>query len=141
MKDIGQHYQSLLDKELDSLERERRKEYEHLFDDLVRQGMVRKDIHIEQALALEGEFMLRFTTYAITKYKQLNISPEVDMNMLEKMFRNAINSFFGRSLQRMLGVINNVRGSIPASYAQEFLEKIKLKALQSFEITKFIEEK
>ena len=141
MKDIGQHYQSLLDKELDSLERERRKEYEYLFDDLVRRGMVRKDIHIEQALELEGEFMLRFTTYAIAKYKQLNISPEVDMNMLEKMFRNAINSFFGRSLQRMLGIVNNVRGSIPASYAQEFLEKIKSKALQSFEITKFIEEK
>ena len=141
MKDIGQHYQSLLDKELDSLERERRKEYEYLFDDLVRQGMVRKDIHIEQALALEGEFMLRFTIYAITKYKQLNISPEVDMNMLEKMFRNAINSFFGRSLQRMLGIVNNVRGSIPASYAQEFLEKIKSKALQSFEITKFVKER
>ena len=141
MQDIGQHYQSLLDKELNSIERERRKEYEHLFDDLVSQGMVRKDIHIEQALTLEGEFMLRFTTYAIAKYKQLNISPEADMNMLEKMLRNAINSFFGRSLQRMLGIVNNVRGSIPASYAQEFLEKIKSKALQSFEITKFIEEK
>src|SRR4030067_3003380 len=136
MKDIGQHYQSLLDKELDSLERERRKEYEHLFDDLVRQGMVRKDIHIEQALTLEGEFMLRFTTYAIAKYKQLNISPEADMNMLEKMLRNAINSFFGRSLQRMLGIISNVRGSIPAAYAQEFLEKVKSEALQIFEIAK-----
>ena len=136
MQDIGQHYQSLLDKEFDSLERERRKEYEHLFDELVRQGMVRKDIHIEQALALEGEFMLRFTTYAIAKYKQLNISPEVDMNMLEKMFRNAMNSFFGRSLQRMLGIVNNVRGSIPAAYAQEFLEKVKSEALQIFEIAK-----
>src|SRR4030066_1502975 len=140
MKDIGQHYQSLLDKELNSIERERRKEYEHLFDDLVSQGMVRKDIHIEQALTLEGEFMLRFTTYAIAKYKQLNISPEVDMNMLEKMFRNAINSFFGSSLQKMLGIIDNVRGSIPASYAQEFLEKVKSEALQSFEITKFVKE-
>jgi hypothetical protein len=141
MKDIGQHYQSLLDKELDSLERERRKEYEYLFDDLVRQGMVRKDIHIEQALALEGEFMLRFTIYGITKYKQLNISPEVDMNMLEKIFRYETNYFFGRSLQRMLGIISNVRGSIPAAYAQEFLEKVKSEALQSFEITKFVEER
>ena len=103
--------------------------------------MVRKDIHIEQALELEIKFIQRFVEYAVAQYKKLKDSSEVDMNMLEKMFRNAMNSFFGRSLQRMLGIVNNVRGSIPASYAQEFLEKIKSKALQSFEITKFIEEK
>src|SRR4030065_1812611 len=141
MKDIGQHYQSLLDKELDSLERERRKEYEYLFDDLVRQGMVRKDIHIEQALTLERKFIQRFVEYAVAQYKKLKDSSEVDMNMLEKMFRNAMNSFFGRSLQRILGIVNNVRGSIPAAYAQEFLEKVKSEALQSFEITKFVEER
>lgn len=141
MQDADQRYQSLLNKEIDFLDRERRKEYEDLFDALARQGMVRADIHIEQALELEGKFMKCFAEYALAQYKQLDISPEVDMNMLEKMFRNAINSFFGRSLQRMLGIINNVRGSIPASYAQEFLEKIRSKALQSFEITKLIEEK
>ncbi len=138
MKDIGQHYQSLLDKELDSLERERRKEYEHLFDDLVRQGMVRADIHIEQALELERKFMKCFAKYALAQYKQLKDSPEVDMNMLEKMCRYEINYFFGRSLQRMLGIISNVRGSIPAAYAQEFLEKVKSEALQLFEITKLL---
>ena len=141
MKDIGQHYQSLLDKELDSLERERRKEYEHLFDDLVRQGMVRKDIHIEQALELERKFIQRFVEYAVAQYKKLKDSSEADMNMLEKMYRNGINYFFGRSLQRMLGIISNVRGSIPAAYAQEFLEKVKSEALQSFEITKFVKER
>jgi|SRR4030067_3373758 len=136
MKDIGQHYQSLLDKELDSLERERRKEYEYLFDDLVRQGMVRKDIHIEQALELERKFIQRFVEYAVAQYKKLKDSSEADMNMLEKMYRNGINYFFGRSLQRMLGIISNVRGSIPAAYAQEFLEKVKSEALQIFEIAK-----
>ena len=141
MKDIGQHYQSLLDKELDSLERERRKEYEYLFDDLVRQGMVRKDIHIEQALTLERKFIQRFVEYAVAQYKKLKDSSEADMNMLEKMYRNGINYFFGRSLQRMLGIISNVRGSIPAAYAQEFLEKVKSEALQSFEITKFVKER
>jgi hypothetical protein len=141
MKDIGQHYQSLLDKELDSLERERRKEYEYLFDDLVRQGMVRKDIHIEQALELERKFIQRFVEYAVAQYKKLKDSSEADMNMLEKMYRNGINYFFGRSLQRMLGIISNVRGSIPAAYAQEFLEKVKSEALQSFEITKFVKER
>ena len=136
MKDIGQHYQSLLDKELDSLERERRKEYEYLFDDLVRQGMVRKDMHIEQALELERKFIQRFVEYAVAQYKKLKDSSEADMNMLEKMYRNGINYFFGRSLQRMLGIISNVRGSIPAAYAQEFLEKVKSEALQIFEIAK-----
>ena len=141
MQDIGQHYQSLLEKELDSLERERRKEYEYLFDDLVRQGMVRKDIHIEQALELERKFIQRFVEYTVAQYKKLKDSSEADMNMLEKMYRNGINYFFGRSLQRMLGIISNVRGSIPAAYAQEFLEKVKSEALQSFEITKFVKER
>jgi hypothetical protein len=60
--------------------------------------------------------------------------------MLEKMYRQEINAFFGRALQRMLGIISNVRGSIPAAHAQELLEKVKSEALQSFEIAKFVEE-
>src|SRR3972149_9585383 len=136
MKDAAQLYKSLLNKELDYLERERRKEYEYLFDDLARQGMVRADIHIEQALELERKFIQRFVEYAIAQYKKLKNSPEPDMSMLEKMYRYEINHFFGRSLQRMLGIINNVRGSITADYAQEFLERVKSGALQIFEIAK-----
>jgi hypothetical protein len=36
----------------------------------------------------------------------------------------------------MLGIINNVRGSITADYAQEIFEKVKSEALQAFEIVK-----
>jgi hypothetical protein len=69
MKDIGQHYQLLLSKELDILERERRKDYESLFDDLARQRMVRADIHIEQALELERKYIQCFFKHAIAQYK------------------------------------------------------------------------
>ncbi len=136
MEDVTQLYKSLLNKELEFLERERRKEYECLFDDLAKQGMVRSDIHIEQALALEIKFIQRFVEYAIAQYKKLKNSPESDMDMLEKMYRHEINYFFGRSLQRMLGIINNVRGSINADYAQEFLERVKSEALEIFKIVK-----
>jgi len=136
MKDIEQRYQSLLGKESDYLERERRKEYEHLFDDLARQGMVRADLHTEQALELEVKFMQCFTEYAIAQYRALKNYSQSDMNMLERMYRNEINSFFGRSLQRMLGIISNVRGSVTATYAQEFLEEVKSHALQALETAK-----
>ena len=136
MKDIGQRYQSLLSKELDYLERERRKEYEYLFDDLARRRMVRADLHIEQALELEGKFMQRFFEYAIAQYRALKNPLEADTTVLEKMYRNEINSFFGRSLQRMLGIISNVRGSVTATYAQEFLEEVKSHALQALETAK-----
>ncbi len=136
MEDVTQLYKSLLNKELEFLERERRKEYECLFDDLAKQGMVRSDIHIEQALALEIKFIQRFVEYAIAQYKKLKNSSESDMDMLEKMYRHEINYFFGRSLQRMLGIINNVRGSINADYAQKFLERVKSEALEIFKIVK-----
>jgi hypothetical protein len=136
MKDIGRQYQSLLKKEVDSLERKRRKEYEYLFDDLARQGMVRADIHIEQALELERKFMKCFAEYALAQYKQLKDSTRADMNMLEKLYRYEINYFFGKSLQRMLGIVSNVRGSISTAYAQEFLERVKSEALQIFENAK-----
>lgn len=141
MKDVARLYKSLLSEELDVIERKRRREYEDIFDDLVRVGMVRADIHIEQALELESKFMKCFVEYAIAQYKKFKDSAGVDMNMLEKVYRQEINAFFGRALQRMLGIISNVRGSIPAAHAQELLEKVKSEALQSFEITKFVEER
>jgi hypothetical protein len=56
--------------------------------------------------------------------------------MLEKIYRYEINYFFGKSLQRMLGIVSNVRGSISTAYAQEFLERVKSEALQIFENAK-----
>jgi hypothetical protein len=141
MKDVVQLYKSLLSEELDIIERKRRKEYENLFDDLVRQGMVRADVHIEQALELERKFIQQFVEYAIAQYKELKDSPESDMNMIEKTYRYEVNHFFGRSLQRMLGIINNVRGSITTAYAQEFLARIKSEASQIFENAKVREER
>jgi len=136
MKDIGQQYQSLLNKEIDVLERERRKDYEYLFDNLARQGMVRADIHIEQALELERKYMQCFLEYVITQYKKLGNSPKTDMNMLGKIYRQEINAFFGRSLQRMLGIVGNVRGSITDTFVLKFLEKVKSEAFKAFEIAK-----
>jgi hypothetical protein len=141
MKDVTQLYKSFLKEEIDNIERKRRKEYEGLFDDLVRQGMVRADVHIEQALELEMKLIKCFAEYAIAQYKKLKDSTKADMKILEKIYRHEINCLFGKSLQRMLGIINNVRGSIPDSYAQEFLEKVKLEVLQSFEITNFVKER
>jgi hypothetical protein len=141
MTDVTQRYKSLLQEELTDLEKKRRQEYEGLFDALAMKEMIRADIHIEQALELEKKFMKCFAEYAIAQYKKLKDSPGADMNILEKIYRYEINYFFGRSLQRMLGIINNVRGSVPASYAQEFLEKVTSDALQTFEMTKFVEER
>jgi len=136
MKDIVKRFQSLLSKQIDYLEKERRKEYEHLFDDLVRQGMVRAELHIERALEVEERFMQRFIEYAIAQYRALKNSPEADLDLLEKIYRNEINSTFGRSLQRMLGIMSNVRSSLTAAYAQESLGKIKSYALQELEVAK-----
>lgn len=136
MEDTVKLYQALLDKELDSLERERKKHYDHLFSDLTARGMVRADIHIEQALELEINFMRRFIEYAISQFKKLMNDPAAKINELEKAYRYGIDSFFGKSLQRMLGIINNVRSSIKGEYAQESLEKIRLGALRVLESAK-----
>ncbi|HYA11535.1 MAG TPA: hypothetical protein VEF37_00955 [Thermodesulfovibrionales bacterium] len=136
MKERGQSYRELLNKELDSLERERKRHYDHLFSELAARGMVRADIHIEQALELEMKFKRRFIEYAISQLKRLMSSPEADINILEKAYLYGINSLFGKSLQRMLGIIDNVRSSITDDYVQEALEKVRAEALQALEIAK-----
>lgn len=136
MEDTVKLYQALLDKELDSLERERKKHYDHLFSDLAARGMVRADIHIEQALELEINFMRRFIEYAISQFKKLMNDPAAKINELEKAYRYGIDLFFGKSLQRMFGIISNVRSSIKEEYARESLEKIRLEALRELESAK-----
>jgi hypothetical protein len=136
MKHIGQQYQVLLSKELDVLERERRKDYESLFDDLARLRMVRADIHIEQALELERKYLQCFFKFAIAQYKKFENPHESDLKILEKMYQHEINSFFGRSLQRMLGIASNVRGSITDTFVLNFLEKVKSEAFKAFESAK-----
>jgi hypothetical protein len=136
MEDIVKLYQELLNKELNSLERERKKHYEHLFDDLASRGMVRADIHIEQALELEMNFMRRFTDYAMSQFKKLMSDPSLEINELEKVYRFGIDLFFGKSLQRMFGIISNVRSSLKEEYAREHLEKIRLEALRELESAK-----
>jgi len=136
MKDIGRQYQLLLSKELDVLERERRKDYESLFDDLARQRMVRADIHIEQALELERKYRQCFFKHAITQYKKFKNPHESDLEMLEKIYRHEINSLFGKSLQRMLGIVSNVRGSITDAFVLNFLEEVKSEAFKAFESAK-----
>lgn len=136
MEDTVKLYQALLDKELDSLERERKKHYDHLFSDLAARGMVRADIHIEQALELEINLMRRFIEYAISQFKKLMNDPAAKINELEKAYRYGIDLFFGKSLQRMFGIISNVRSSIKEEYARESLEKIRLEALRELESAK-----
>ncbi len=136
MEDIVKLYQELLNKELNSLERERKKHYEHLFDDLAARRMVRADIHIEQALELEMNFMRRFTDYALSQFKKLMSDPSLEINELEKVYRYGIDLFFGKSLQRMFGIISNVRSSLKEEYAREHLEKIRLEALRELESVK-----
>ncbi len=136
MKDIGQSYQALLNKEMDSLERERKRHYEHLFSELATREMVRADVHIEQALELEIKFMRHFIEHAISQFKRLMNTPEVNIDELERTYRYGINLFFGKSLQRMLGIINNVRSSITDDYAQEALEKVRFEAFQALEVVK-----
>jgi hypothetical protein len=138
MKEIGQSYQALLNKELDSLERERKKQYDQLFSELANRGMVRADIHIEQALELEMNYMSRFIDYAVSQFKRLTNSPEVNIDELEKTYRYGINLFFGKSLQRMLVIISNVRSTITDDYAQETLEKVRSEALQALEVAKAV---
>jgi hypothetical protein len=138
MKEIGQSYQALLNKELDSLERERKKQYDQLFSELANRGMVRADIHIEQALELEMNYMSRFIDCAVSQFKRLTNSPEVNIDELEKTYRYGINLFFGKSLQRMLVIISNVRSTITDDYAQETLEKVRSEALQALEVAKAV---
>lgn len=136
MEDMGQSYQALLTKELDSLEKERKKQYDQLFSELANRGMVRADIHIEQALELEMKFMRRFIDYAISQFKRLMDSPGVNIDELEKTYRYGTNLFFAKSLQRMLGISSNVRSSVTDDYAQEALEKVRSEALQELEVVK-----
>jgi hypothetical protein len=133
MKSVAKLYQELLNKELNSLERERKKQYENLFDELAARGMVRADIHIEKALELEMNFMRRFTEYAILQFKKLLNNNASEIKELEKAYRYGIDSFFGKSLLRMFGIISNVRSSLREEYAREYLEKIRSEALRELE--------
>jgi hypothetical protein len=136
MEDINQVYKELLDREFDSLEKERRKQYEHLVDELIQQGMVRKGIHIEMALELEIHFMRRFIDYAISQFKRMTNSPEPNIDIIEKTFRDSINLFFSKSLQRMIAIMMNVRSSVKKDYPIEHIEKLKSEAFQELEIVK-----
>ncbi len=136
MEDINQAYKELLDREFDSLEKERRKQYEHLVDELIQQGRVREGIHIEMALELEIHFMRRFIDYAISHFKRMTISPEANIDIIEKTFRDGINLFFSKSLQRMIAIIMNVRSSVKEDYPAGHLEKLRSEALQWLENVK-----
>jgi len=136
MKSVVKSYQELLNKELNSLERERKNNYAHLFDELAARGMIRADIHIEQALELEMNFMRRFTEYAILQFKKLMNNHASEINELEKAYQYGIDSFFGKSLLRMFGIISNVRSSLKEEYAREYLEKIRSEALRELENAK-----
>lgn len=136
MGDVNQIYRELLSKEFESLERERRRQYEYLVDELVSQEMVRETIHVDQALKIEITYMKRFIDYALSKFKEVINSPEVSIDGLEKTYRDSINLFFSKSLQRMLGIIINVRGPLKDDYAQEPLEKLKSEALRELEMIK-----
>jgi hypothetical protein len=136
MESVAKLYQELLNRELNSLERERQKQYEHLFDELAARGMIREDIHIEQALELEMNFMCRFTEYAILQFKKLMNNNASEIKELEKAYRYGIDSFFGKSLLRMFGIISNVRSSLREEYAREYLEKIRSEALLELENAK-----
>lgn len=130
MKDIVEFYSESLSEKLNTLETERRKEYEILFDELVSKEMVRSDIHVEKALELETKFFRLFIEYAIMQFEKLKNKSSVDIQELEKVFKHGIDTFFSSSLKRIIGVINNVRGSIKEEFAIEFLDKIRLEALQ-----------
>ncbi|MEW6416800.1 MAG: hypothetical protein AB1480_01605 [Nitrospirota bacterium] len=136
MEDINQVYKELLDREFDSLERERRKQYEHLVNELIQQGMVREGIHIEKALELEIHSMRRFIDYALSQFKRMMNSSEANIEILGKTFQDGINLFFGRSLQRMIGITINVRSPIREDYPAERLEKLKSKAVEELESVK-----
>lgn len=136
MEDVNQVYKELLDREFDSVERERRKQYEHLVNELTHQGMVREGIHIEKALELEIHSMRCFIDYAISQFKRMINSPEANIDILEKTFWDGINLFFSKSLQRMIAIIINVRSPVKEDYPIGHLEKLKSEALQELEIVK-----
>ncbi len=136
MEDINQVYKELLDREFDSLEKERRKQYEHLFNELAQQRMVHEGIHIEKAMELEINFMRRFVDYAISQFKRMTNYPEANIDILEKTFRDGINLFFSKSLQRMIATIMNVRSSVKEDYPVGHLEKLRSEALQRLENVK-----
>lgn len=136
MEDVNQVYKGLLDREFDSLERDRRKQYEHLVNELTQRRMVREGIHIEKALELEIYAMRRFIDYAIPRFRRMMNSPEANIDILEKTCRDGINLFFSKSLQRMIAIIINVRSPVKEDYPIGHLEKLKSEALQELEIIK-----
>ena len=136
MEDINRVYKELLDREFDSLERERRKQYEHLFNELAQQRMVHEGIHIEKAMELEIHFMRRFVDYAISQFKRMMNSPDANIDLIEKTFRDGINLFFSKSLQRMIAIIMNVRSSVKEDYPLGHLEKLRSEAFQELESVK-----
>lgn len=133
MEDLNQIYQLLLDKESERLEVKRKKQYYQIVDELINSGMVRADIHVEKALEVELHFMRRFFDFAISEFKRVINHPEADVNTLEKIYRYSVTSYFGKSLQRMLGILMNVRTSLKEDCVREHLEKLKSEALQKLE--------
>lgn len=133
MKDVVKFYSESLNEKLNNLERERKREYEILFDELVSKEMVRSDIHVERALELETKFLKIFIEYAIMQFKKLNNKSTVDIQELGKEYRRVIDTFFSNSLKRMIGIINNVRGFMKEEFAVEHLNKIRKEALRKLE--------
>ncbi len=133
---MSELYSESLSEKIDKLERERKREYEILFDELVSEGMVRSDIHVEMALELEKKFLRLFIEYAIMQFEGLKNNPTIDINELEKEYRRGIDTFFSNSLKRMIGIINNVRSSIKEEFAMEQLEEIRLEASKKLEKAK-----
>jgi hypothetical protein len=136
MKDIAKLYNEVLNMKHANIERERRMQYESLFNNLMAMGMVRADVHIEQALELEINFFRKFIEYAMIKFNELKNEPSVEIYELEKVYKYGIDKFFSNSLQRMIGIINNVRSSIKEEFAIEHLKKIREEALQKLETVK-----
>ncbi|NWF52404.1 MAG: hypothetical protein HXY47_04910 [Nitrospirae bacterium] len=136
MEDISNLYNELLNVKLNNIEKEKKRQYDSLFNNLVEKGMVHADIHVEMALEMELNFFKNFIEYAIIQFKELKNEPVAKIYELEKVYKYGIDKFFSNSLQRMISIINNVRSSINEEFAMEPLEKIRAEAIQKLESVK-----
>lgn len=133
MENLNQLYQNLLNKELDSLEKERQKEEKTTITPLSAR-LPHSGLIVEQYLEVEMKYMRLFVNRAIAHFKRLSSSPDLNTDELEKTYQQYVNGVLFKASQRMKEVRDRV--NIPADSYEVELNKVRANAWRDMEIVK-----
>jgi diguanylate cyclase (GGDEF)-like protein len=136
MDSIPQLYQQILNRETDSFVRVSEEQYKEMVAKLAGRGMVRSGIHISQAMEIESDNMSFFIKQAISEFRRLLYSGEVDFEDLAKIYNGSVDRLFRLAVERMKDVRNRIGGPVANDYIEGDLESVRSDAFQQLDILK-----